>query len=83
LAPKEYDDYHLPRAINIPLGERFDRHIRSVVPENDTRLVVYCQDADCPVSRRAAERLEEIGYTNVADYAAGKEDWRRAGLPVR
>jgi hypothetical protein len=23
-----------------------------------------------------------MGYTNVRDYAAGKEDWINAGLPV-
>jgi len=23
-----------------------------------------------------------MGYTNVRDYAAGKDDWIRAGLPM-
>jgi len=26
--------------------------------------------------------MAAMGYTNVQDYAAGKEDWIRAGLPL-
>src|SRR5260370_33158638 len=30
---------------------------------------------------RAAGRLESLGFTEVYDYAAGKEDWLAWGLP--
>jgi rhodanese-related sulfurtransferase len=26
--------------------------------------------------------LAALGYTNVREYAAGKKDWKEAGLPV-
>jgi CBS domain-containing protein len=35
------------------------------------------------MSPRAAWRLEELGFTAVFDYIAGKVDWRAAGLPTR
>ena len=30
----------------------------------------------------AARELAALGYTNVRDYAEGKQDWIDAGLPV-
>ena len=34
------------------------------------------------MSPRAAWRLEEIGFTRVYDYVAGKSDWGSFGLPL-
>lgn len=44
--------------------------------------MVYCYDADCTASPKAAERIEALGYRSVYDYEAGKMDWKQAGLPV-
>ena len=37
---------------------------------------------DCPASPKAGQRMEELGYQNVFDYEAGKQDWQEAGLPI-
>src|SRR5919109_890554 len=34
------------------------------------------------MSPRAAWRLESLGFTDVYDYVAGKDDWGAAGLPL-
>ena len=34
------------------------------------------------MSPRAAWRLEALGFENVCDYAAGKQDWLANGLPI-
>src|SRR5438128_12442728 len=34
------------------------------------------------MSPRAAWRLEELGFSTVYDYVAGKADWTAAGLPT-
>ncbi len=34
------------------------------------------------MSPRAACRLESLGFVNVFDYVAGKEDWIAKGLPI-
>src|SRR2546428_12936688 len=34
------------------------------------------------MSKRAAWRLETLGFQQVHHYAAGKEDWMAAGLPI-
>ena len=78
-----YNDYHLPGAINIPVNdEQFDEHLNQAVPDKDQEVVVYCMDASCDASPKAGQRMEELGYTHVIDYEAGKKDWKQAGLPV-
>jgi rhodanese-related sulfurtransferase len=82
LDPKYYRKFHLPGAINVPLDEDFDWQIEKTVPDKDRTVVVYCLDAECHASPKAARRMEELGYRQVFDYEAGKVDWKEAGLPV-
>jgi rhodanese-related sulfurtransferase len=42
LAPDEYDDEHLPGAINIPL-KKLDRQTTGVL-QRDRPIVTYCHD---------------------------------------
>ena len=81
LAPLSYAGAHLPGAINIP-PERVDALAARRIPSLDTLVVVYCAGPDCDSSVVVAERLVELGYRNVRHYAGGKEDWKRAGLPL-
>lgn len=82
LPPEQYQEAHLPRAINVPLDESFEQHVRQALPDRSAPVVVYCRNEECPASTKAAMRLDALGYLHVYDYSAGKEDWRDAGLPV-
>ncbi|CAN5333640.1 hypothetical protein BH23ACT9_BH23ACT9_23380 [soil metagenome] len=53
-----------------------------LIGRTDTPVVVYCSNAECQNSPQAARRLVELGYTDVYDYGAGKQDWIDAGLPT-
>jgi rhodanese-related sulfurtransferase len=75
-----YDDAHLPGAINIPPGQ-VDTLARALLPDRDASIVVYCTRAGAS-SDAVARRLEELGYSTVAVYTGGKEDWVEHGLPV-
>jgi rhodanese-related sulfurtransferase len=44
--------------------------------------VVYCANPACPHAAATARALTDLGYTNVRDFAGGKEEWQAAGLPV-
>ena len=81
LPPRYFDDLHLPRAINIPHDE-VDRLAPTMLPDLNAHVVVYCSNAACQNSTIAARRLTELGYRNVFDYEAGKQDWVEAGLPT-
>ena len=83
LPAQSFQDYHLPGAINIPFDdERFDEKLARAVPDKSEHIVVYCMDESCDASPKAAKRMETLGYRNVFDYEAGKQDWKKAGLPV-
>ena len=80
--PREYyDKEHLPGALNLP-HDQVDDVAATVLPDKQAAVIVYCANGPCANSGIAARRLEELGYTDVADYALGKEDWFAAGLPL-
>ncbi|GAA2966205.1 rhodanese-like domain-containing protein [Actinokineospora diospyrosa] len=76
-----YAEAHLPGALNLPLDDVEDR-AAALIPSKDAEVIVYCSDDTCANSGIAADRLVELGYTNVFKYTAGKRDWVGAGLPT-
>jgi rhodanese-related sulfurtransferase len=80
LSQTHYENSHLPGAINLPY--EFVDEAEKVLPDKNAQIVVYCMNPDCLASREEARELEEMGYKRVLHYAAGKQDWIRAGLPV-
>ena len=81
LPPSYYEDGHLPGAINIPHTE-VRALAPSLLPDKDAAIVVYCANLPCANSGVAARVLTKLGYTNVRQYAEGKDDWREAGLAL-
>jgi rhodanese-related sulfurtransferase len=75
-----YADAHLPGAVNIPPGH-VDRLAAALLPDRQAPIVVYCTGGGSS-SRAVAQRLEQLGYTAVAVYRGGKEDWVEHGLPL-
>lgn len=45
-------------------------------------IVVYCGSHTCPSSKQAAEKLSDMGYTNVFAFEGGLKDWTDGGLPT-
>jgi rhodanese-related sulfurtransferase/CBS domain-containing protein len=80
LPAEEYEELHLPGAISVPLKQLDAESAQQLDPTRD--IVVYCWDALCDMSPRAARRLGALGFTRVFDYAVGKVDWLAHGLPV-
>ena len=76
-----YDDAHVPGARNLP-HDSDEATIAAVLPDRDATVVVYCSNLACQNSTVLSRRLAQLGYTDVREYEAGKEDWVTAGLPV-
>ena len=76
-----FEDAHLPGARNLP-HDSDEATIAAVLPDRDATVVVYCSNLACQNSTILSRRLAQLGYTDVRDYEAGKEDWVTAGLPV-
>jgi rhodanese-related sulfurtransferase len=79
LPQDEYEELHLPGAVHIALKELDAVHARHL--DRDRPVVVYCWDALCDMSPRAATRLEQLGF-DVYDYALSKVDWMAHGRPM-
>ncbi len=81
LPEKYYRHAHLPGAINIP-HDQVDALAPVLLPEKEAEIIVYCANGLCKNSGIAAQRLVDLGYSNVRDYHEGKADWIEAGLPI-
>jgi rhodanese-related sulfurtransferase len=80
LPPMSYAHSHLPGAINLP-PERVDARVRRRI-DPSAEIVVYCANAQCDESTQTADRLVALGYTNVLEFAGGKDVWRSRGYPL-
>jgi rhodanese-related sulfurtransferase len=76
-----FEQGHLPGAINIPHTEVREL-APALLPDKDAAIVVYCANLPCANSGIAARVLTKLGYTNVREYAEGKQDWTDAALPL-
>ena len=81
LPEKYYREGHLPGAKHLP-HDQVRLLAPAVLPDNDAEIVVYCASSTCQNSHIAAQVLEQLGYTHVAVYAGGKQDWQEAGLAL-
>ena len=81
--PEEYDQGHLPGAINCfvyDLEAYLPRVLQEFTP--DIPVMIYCSGEDCEDSRFLAQSLQELGYKRLYVYVGGYDEWRRQGLPV-
>lgn len=76
--PDEYEQGAIPGARLLPRG-LLERDIASLVPDNDSPLVVYCSAGHR--SALAAASLKDMGYSEASSLAGGFERWKSEGLP--
>ena len=69
--PAEYAQGHIPNAINIP-NETIGTEEIPQLPNKKQVIFVYCRSGNR--SKQAAEKLVQLGYTNVVEFG-GIIDW--------
>ena len=67
----EFDEKHIPGAINIP-NEAIGTDAIPELPDKDRLILVYCRSGNR--SKQASEKLVKLGYTNVVEFG-GIIDW--------
>lgn len=77
LPEKYYREGHLPGVLPHDQVAEFAPRL---APARDAEIVVYCASKTCQNSHIAANHLVQLGYSRVAVYADGKQDWVEAGL---
>ena len=87
--PGEYNEGHVPHAINIPRGLlelRADPASPvadpSLTADRGARILVYCTKGPGARSLLAAQTLSSMGYERVEVLGGGLIAWAEAGLPV-
>lgn len=75
--PREtFNRQHIRTSINVPVADDdFVQKVEGVVGDKNRKVVVYCANFDCDASPKAAQKLEDAGFTQVFDYEGGTEDW--------
>jgi rhodanese-related sulfurtransferase len=75
----EWNKDHLPNAIHLGKGI-IERDIEQQVPDLGAPLVLYCGGGFR--SALAADKLQQMGYTNVLSMDGGIRGWRERGYPL-
>ncbi|MEG0805315.1 MAG: rhodanese-like domain-containing protein [Lachnospiraceae bacterium] len=63
--PDEYEQGHIPNAVNLPL-EFIGRTRPGSLPNLEQRIFIYCGGGNR--SRQASEKLSEMGYTGIYEF---------------
>jgi len=77
--PAEYDNGHVPRALNAPLAS-LDRSLGPLNLEKDKLTAVIC--AGGYRSSAAASLLQQQGFSNLLNVTGGTGAWINAGYPT-
>ena len=79
----DFDAAHLPGAANNCVYEvTFTERLQGIAPDQDRPIVLYGERADSHEAPMAAEKLERLGYSDVAILEGGLGAWRAAGFPI-
>ncbi|MBN2001622.1 rhodanese-like domain-containing protein [candidate division KSB1 bacterium] len=71
----EYRSGHIPGAVNLPYEEIFEHEdIYNSLPY-DKWLICYCEGPPCDLGELLAWELFNMGYTAVAIYTDGLNEW--------
>ncbi|MFU8773891.1 MAG: rhodanese-like domain-containing protein [Anaerolineales bacterium] len=65
--------------LSIPYNT-IEQNLSQIPGDKDAKIVLYCRSDR--MSRIAAERLVELGYTNVWNLEGGMVAWQNAGNPL-
>ena len=68
---QEYFSGHIPGAVCIP-NEDIDETVVEALPDQEQVIFVYCRSGNR--SKQAAEKLANLGYTNIVEIG-GVKDW--------
>lgn len=77
-----FDQRHIKGASSLFVARAKPEEIKAALPDKEARIIVYCSNQRCPMSRHAAQLLVFLGYKDVSNYKGGLEEWSRNGLPT-
>ncbi len=79
--PEEYQEVHIPRAINLP-DKDFDANKHLLPQDKKATIVFYCNGIKCGKSKRAAKKAVALGYKDIVVYKEGMPVWEELNYPI-
>jgi rhodanese-related sulfurtransferase len=76
--PKDsFEKQHIPGSISIPFKNNtaFVSDVEKHAPSKEAKVIVYCANTSCSLSKQAAGKLENAGFSNVYAFEEGVEGW--------
>ena len=77
--PAEFQQGHVPNAINVPLSNIIDNP-DILTFSKEKPIVLYCRSGYR--AGKAAEALQKYGYSNLRHLEGDMQGWLKVGLPV-
>jgi len=74
----EFQNGHVPGALNVPLGE-LEKYLDKF--DKNTEVVAYCRGPHCVLAFDAVAKLRAKGF-NARRLQDGFPEWKLAGLPI-
>lgn len=78
--PKQFEEGHIPDAINLPLPE-MEESAATVLAGYDI-IIVYDADYSDLMARAGSKRLLALGFTDVFTLEGGLKAWKKEGYDV-
>ncbi len=80
LNEEAFEQTKIPGSLNVPLETSdFEKRVEQAIGGKNQPVVVYCASSECHSSDKAAQRLEDAGFTEVYDFEGGAEQWQQEG----
>ncbi|MCK9392734.1 MAG: rhodanese-like domain-containing protein [Syntrophales bacterium] len=77
----EYNESHIIKAVNIP-DTKLQDNLTLLPTDKSSLLIIYCNGVKCGKSKRLAQQLEPLGFTNIRIYLEGIPVWEEKNLPL-
>ena len=63
---------NIQNSVNIPLGTKKSKLLKHIT---NSPTIIYCVNISCSDSTKLAEKMAELGQTNIKIYKEGWEEW--------
>ena len=78
---QEFSEAHIIKSVNIP-DKKLADNLHLLPADKSSLLIIYCNGVKCGKSKRLAQQLEPLGYSNIKIYAEGIPVWEERNQPL-
>jgi rhodanese-related sulfurtransferase len=81
-SPQEFNQGHVPGAVNVPVAgpgsEEFEKRVGVI--DRSKPVLIHCMRGTRSAS--ACQKMEKMGFTQLLDFSGGFAAWKQASKPI-